>query len=467
MGTYSKPQVIQDPLAGALAKSSKDVNTAAIQYINSVENQKKLDELKNNKLNESLYNLDVSVNSITDADDAAFDDNFKGMMQTELSRIHDLGNEALRTGDNSLYLKEKAKFESLVKKMPVLITNINNQAKQLDEKGIQNVLNNTDSRYVSFLDNWNNKNGSGTMPKIVDGNLVLDYGGFNVNSGAVLSSVENGGGLTFVNDNTDQFQQIFKKAAGNNYSLLSKGSQYVQEKDGKMIQTNYKDYSLANKQIRSELEQPNTLNSQLNQNNWQLFGFEGTFKGEPEQVEALRSKVIERVMGFGVPDKVLTQYAEKPKSVDSSGSGSEIFTTSQKAEIKTRQKDYTKDFDQVKTIASLTSRSARKEALVKATNANAGAKGPVLKYKDGEIYKLITSGAKTVEIDEPLDINVGDGGYYEMQSLLNDYRPDPISSEVMGYFRDQRLGHKTSKVTAEKQTTQEVKNNNDPAGLGI
>lgn len=325
MGTYSKPQVIQDPLAGALAKSSKDVNTAAIQYINSVENQKKLDELKNNKLNESLYNLDVAVNSITDADDAAFDDNFKDMMQTELSRIHDLGNEALRTGDNSLYLKEKAKFESLVKKMPVLITNINNQAKQLDEKGIQNVLNNTDSRYVSFLDNWNNKNGSGTMPKIVDGNLVLDYGGFNVNSGAVLSSVENGGGLTFVNDNTDQFQQIFKKAAGNNYSLLSKGSQYVQEKDGKMIQTNYKDYSLANQQIRSELEQPNTLNSQLNQNNWQLFGFEGTFKGEEEQVEALRSKVIERVMGFGVPNKVLTQYAEKPKSLDSSDAGSKEY----------------------------------------------------------------------------------------------------------------------------------------------
>ena len=284
---------------------------------------------------------------------------------------------------------------------------------------------------------------------------------------------KSGGGISLLQSPRENLEKIFKSAAGTNYNTLVQGRQFIQKGDESSYNKKRKDYSLANTTTRANLTGENAsgdiiadpLKGQYNQNNWQFFMGDnaGVFEGTNDQKKVLNEKMVNFMMNnFGLPDEVVTfEGTTVDETADTSKT--EIFTTSQKAEINTRQEDYVADFDEVKNIASLKTDLAKKEALVKAANSRAGTKGPVLKYENGKIFK-ITGTDSSPSLTE-VDINVGTGGYYEMQSLLNDYRPDAISSEVMGYFRKQKLGTKTSGTGLTSKPTQEVKNPDDPEGL--
>jgi hypothetical protein len=460
MGTYRSPQVIQDPLANVLSKSADEVNKAAVNYIVSAENQKRLQERKRNALNKDLYELDLASGTMPPTTSDKFDEDIKAELKRNFDNVHRLGMEAIRTGDYSEYYREKARFEGAVKKLPVQLQVMSKQAATMKEGDI---LNNQNSRDLDMFEDFSENNAANLNPVLSDGNWLFNYSGKDNNGQAythvvspdtIVANVESGGGITLLQSPREDLEKLFKSAAGNNYSTLVEGRQYMQKGDESSYNKKRKDYSLANATTRANLTGEDSsgniiadpLNAQYNQNNWQFFMGDkaGVFEGTDDQKKVLNEKMVNFMMdNFGLPDEVVT-FTGTTVDETTDTSKTEIFTTSQKAEINTRQKDYIKDFNEVKNIESLGSESAKKEALVKAANSRAGTKGPVLKYENGEIYKLVTSGAKTVKIAEPLDINVGTGGYYEMQNLLNNYRPDPISSEVMGYFRKQQLGTKTS-----------------------
>ena len=319
MGTYRNPDIIQDPLAKALSDTSKKVGEAAAGYITSVENQKKLAQLKKNALNKEMYGINQAVNSIPSSADVKFDERFQTLLKTELNKVNQLGLNSLQTGDNTEYLKAKSSFESLVKQMPSLISNIDNQAKQLDEKGVNMVLDNTDANYVEFLDNWNNKDGSGIIPKIKNGKLIMDYNGFNVNTGTVLKNVENGGGLSFVESPDKVMQTMWKAAAGNNYEKFKELRTRINKGETITSRKEIQDYTEANNRIKADLtgvdENGNPIEnwvdpfqSEYDQNNWQWFtqGKREVYTGTPEQKKELRNLMVDDIMKtYAAPDEVI------------------------------------------------------------------------------------------------------------------------------------------------------------------
>ena len=175
MGTYRSPSVIKSPVAGAIAKTAESVGQSAAEYVTTVENKRKLQQLADNKANEDLYGISKSINDIPTADDTKFDEEFKNMLKERVDKLYVMGREVARGGDNREYLRLKAETESLAASIPDLIESINYNANMLDqglETGKQ-PLAWTDGRFGEFLQNWNNKGGSGVTPSIVNGKLVL------------------------------------------------------------------------------------------------------------------------------------------------------------------------------------------------------------------------------------------------------------------------------------------------------
>jgi hypothetical protein len=329
MGTYRSPQIIQDPLADALSKSADKVNQAAVNYIASAENQKRLRKRREDALNKDLYNLDLSVNSVPSTNSDVFDEAMKTELKRNLDEIHRLGMDALRTGDSSEYYRKRAMFEGVVKKLPSELSVMNKEAGVAKEGANGRLLNNQDSRLLDVYDDWNNNSGANLKPTIENGNLVINYGGpkdekyknnYRVVPGSIVASVESGGGISLLQDPTKELETVFKAAAGNNYDTLVQGKQFIRKGDKTSYNKKKKDYSLANQITKANLtgvdENGNPianwtdpLQPEYNQNNWQHYmgNNAGIFTGDESQKAVLRERMVSDMMNrFGLPDEVVT-----------------------------------------------------------------------------------------------------------------------------------------------------------------
>ena len=339
MGTYRSPGIIKNTVAGALAKTTEEIGKSAADYISSVENQKKLQRLQDNKANEDLYGLSKSINDIPTADDKKFDEEFKGMLKSRMDELYLLGRKVARGGDNTEYLRLKAETESLAASIPNLIESINYNANMLD-KGLgegKKILRNTDGTFTDFLENWKNEGGSNVVPRIQNGKLILDYNGYIVNTDAVLKSVEKGGGINFVEDPMKELEQVFKVAGGADYELYSQLKTTTRQKGSEIIKNKLKDFTAANERILEYFNsasiipgsENDPLTPELNQNNYQFFVKDGPFdKNNPKQVADLREAMVDRMMKDFAYDDVINKgtaqtIASKSESGKSSGSGSD------------------------------------------------------------------------------------------------------------------------------------------------
>ncbi len=323
MGTYRSPQVIQDPLANVLSKSADEVNKAAVNYIVSAENQKRLQERKRNALNKDLYELDLASGTMPPTTSDKFDEDIKAELRRGFDNVHRLGMEAIRTGDYSEYYREKAKFEGAVKKLPVQLQVMSKQAATMKEGDI---LNNQNSRDLDMFEDFSENNAANLNPVLSDGNWLFNYSGKDDNGQAythvvspdtIVANVENGGGITLLQSPREKLEKLFKSAAGNNYSTLVEGRQYMQKGDESSYNKKRKDYSLANATTRANLTGEDSsgnviadpLNAQYNQNNWQFFMGDkaGVFEGTEDQKKVLNEKMVNFMMdNFGLPDEVVT-----------------------------------------------------------------------------------------------------------------------------------------------------------------
>jgi hypothetical protein len=318
MGTYRSPGIIKNTVAGALAKTTEEIGKSAADYISSVENQKKLQRLQDNKANEDLYGLSKSINDIPTADDKKFDEEFKGMLKSRMDELYLEGRKVARGGDNTEYLRLKAETESLAASIPNLIESINYNANMLD-KGLgegKRLLATTDGKFGEFLQNWNNEGGSKVVPRIQNGKLILDYNGYIVNTDAVLKSVEKGGGINFVEDPMKELEQVFKVAGGADYELYSQLKTTTRQQGSKIIKDKLKDFTVANKRIRQYFDVTNItpgstddpLASELNQNNYQFFVGPGVFDiNNPKQRNNLRKAMVDRMMKDFAYDDVINK----------------------------------------------------------------------------------------------------------------------------------------------------------------
>lgn len=335
--SYRQPKIIEDTSVEALRSGATKVAETGLKAATEAKKQEELQKIKQQTLNESLYGLDLDVSALPTAADDQFDDAFKSMMNTELDRIHKLGAEALRTGDNSLYLKEKAKFEAMVKKAPAMIQMIQSQAKQLKENG-PNLLNDpktNDPVFLEALRNWDIENGKDIIPKYVDGELILEFTHksgaiLNINTGNNFQNVENGGGLQYLNvEQVDSgLKKLFDANTPRDYEGTKNSTQQAIEKNDKNL-IEYSagvSYKKQNKEIRENLKKPtdglDPLAPYMNQQSWQRFGFEGPYYlATDEDKEKLRQKIVDFMMdAYGHDNWVQTNYStqEADKKLDAS-----------------------------------------------------------------------------------------------------------------------------------------------------
>jgi len=460
MGTYRSPQIIQDPLADALSKSADKVNQAAVNYIASAENQKRLRKRREDALNKDLYNLDLSVNSVPSTNSDVFD----GAMRTELKRnldeIHRLGMDALRTGDSSEYYRKRAMFESVVKKLPSELSVMNKEAGVAKEGANGRLLNNQDSRLLDVYDDWNNNSGANLKPVIENGNLVINYSGpkdekyknnYRVVPGSIVASVESGGGISLLQDPTKELETVFKAAAGNNYDTLVQGKQFIKKGDKTSYNKKKKDYSLANQITKANLtgvdENGNPianwtdpLQPEYNQNNWQHYmgNNAGIFTGDENQKTVLRERMVSDMMNrFGLPDEVVT-FTGTTIDETTDTLATDIYKN-YRGEIESRKVEYLRDFESIDKISQIKDLATRKQKLVDLLNSNATTK----KYRisNGEIVELIGTGKTKGEQEFPYSLEGKEKtDWAQIANVVNQARPKPISDIVMGYYRDQQIG---------------------------
>lgn len=338
--SYRQPKIIKDTSVEALRSGATKIAETGLKAATEAKKQEELQKIKQQTLNESLYGLDLDVSALPTAADDQFDDAFKSMMNTELERIHKLGAEALRTGDNSTYLKEKAKFAAMVKKAPSMIQMIQSQAKQVRENG-PNLLNDTDMNDPMFLEalrNWDIENGKDITPKYVDGELILEFKEddktdpiskkvtpgkvFNINTGNNFQNVENGGGLQYLNvEQVDgNLKKLFDANTPPDYLGTKSSTRKAIEKDDKNLitQKTGTSYKKQNNEIRENLKKPkeglDPLAPHMNQQSWQRFGFEGPYsKATEEQKKELRKKIVDFMMNtYAHDDWVQASYATVP-----------------------------------------------------------------------------------------------------------------------------------------------------------
>jgi len=318
MGTYEKPSLIIDPRSETLRKAGTQIAQSGLQTAANLKKQEELNRIRRNKLNEELYGLDLAVNSMPDADDKTFDDSIDNMLQDQLKVIHKLGAEALRTGDNSKFLKERAAFEAMVKQMPVVINAINREGEIWNKSSAEGVgsflQGKNDPWKINLMENWNKKDGKDIIPKYVNGQLVLEYNGNIVNTSNLIKNLKEGGSglITYMDDPQPALQQIFTIASGGkNY----KGYQYIEldksEITGKKAQITRLSYKDQNNEIRDKLMNPgkggDPLETRFNQNNWEFFnkGTTEIYNDTPEQRAKLRKQMVDFMMtNYGHDDIV-------------------------------------------------------------------------------------------------------------------------------------------------------------------
>ncbi len=337
MGAYEQVGKLIDPTAKAIRSGSKQMTKAATAFAANVRKQKELEKVRVTKLNESLYGLDLAVESIPQISDSSLDDNTRKVLEEQLGKIHALGLEATKTGDNAFYLKEKAKFEALVKQLPVMIGVLNEEAKTWEtnnQKGVK-FLNNpeyNDAWKMDMLDNFNDKNGEDIIPSIVNGKWVFKYKGHLLNTENNLKNVEKGGGLIkYANDPTNKFKSIFDVTAPDNY----KGKQVsTQEKKGTKITTKTRmEYTEQNNEIRKILKEGDGLKDEIQgingQNNWQHYGGEGGYNPEAE-IEWLdkSGKKVKMKMEDILKDLIIEDMMQKygHEDVEEKGTSERILT---------------------------------------------------------------------------------------------------------------------------------------------
>ncbi len=330
MGTYERPSLIIDPTAQALREAGAGITKTGAEIAAAKKKEEELEKIRRNKLNEDLYGLDLAVSSMPDAEDKSFDNSVDDMLKGELERIHRLGQEALKSGDNSLYLKEKAAFESMVKEMPVVINSINKEGEiwsNSSAEGVGSFLNGSNEPWkINLMENWNKEDGKDIIPKYVNGKLVLEYEGNTVNTATLIKNLKSGGNglITYMDDPQPALKEIFKKSAGPGYV----GYKYVDtqrsEFTGKKVDVSIADYSAQNERVREQLMNPkegdDPLATRFNQNNWEFFRNSGQFTNTPEQRQQLREQMVDFMMNsYGHADQVKVgetkiQKDQPPKS---------------------------------------------------------------------------------------------------------------------------------------------------------
>lgn len=320
MGTYEKPGIIQDTRFQAARGASQQVSKTLVEGLEKKKKAEEMLKLKRQKLNESMYGLQLDVSKVKGTSDKSLTASLRNTLNGELQHIYQLGLDSLKTGDNSEYLAAKAKFQGWVQKLPEQLGNLDYEAKMWSEKGDQALTWGNNSMYGEMFDNFNMEDGE-DIDITYDRNSgagIYSYGQdkdrVTVNMDYNLKNIKSGGSglIKYMDDPSDNLSKIWSKA-----SKGYKPYTFEQEeigKGGQDVMATYQNYDDANKDIKDELTGVGVTNykdpfeNQYDQSNWEFFGFDGEFKNTDTQKEELKNVMTDyMITTFGKRSETRTK----------------------------------------------------------------------------------------------------------------------------------------------------------------
>lgn len=290
MGTYDKPGIIKDTRFQAARGASQQISKTIAEQAEKKKKAEEMIKLKQQKLNESMYGLQLDVSKVPASSDKSLTASLRKTLNTELQHIYQLGLDSLKTGDNSEYLSAKAKFEGWISKLPNQLGNLDYEANMYSKKGSQAMTYGNNPVLGIMLDNFNQKDGQDIEITYDRGTGVGIYsyedmhlGKVDVNMDYNMKNIESGGSglIKYIDDPTDRLGKLWTKA-----SKGYKPYTFEQEEIGKTGQeviATYQNYDDANEDIKNELmgvgvpNYKDPFENEYTQSNWEFFGFPGEF----------------------------------------------------------------------------------------------------------------------------------------------------------------------------------------------
>ncbi len=322
MGTYRQPGVIKDTRFETARAAGEQISKTIVEDLEKKKKAEEMLKLKKQKLNESMYGLQLDVSKVPAASDKSLTASLRNTLNGELQHIYQLALESLKTGDNSEYLSAKAKFEGWVSKLPEQIGNLDYEANMYSKKGDQVLTHGNEPILAKMLDNYNMEDGKdieitydrGTGTGIYSYSDVNDQGqpiSTTVNMDYNIKNIKSGGSglMKYMNDPSDSLSKLWTKAS-KGYKPYTFQQEEVGRSGQEVIAT-YQNYDDANEDIRQELtdaSQPNFKDpfaNQYNQNNWEFFGNKDEFLDTEEQREQLRNTMV---------DYMITNYGKRSET---------------------------------------------------------------------------------------------------------------------------------------------------------
>jgi hypothetical protein len=306
MGTYRQPGVIKDTRFETARAAGEQISKTIVEDLEKKKKAEEMLKLKKQKLNESMYGLQLDVSKVPAASDKSLTASLRKTLNNELQYIYQLGLDSLKTGDNSEYLAAKAKFEGWVSKLPEEIGDLDYEANMYSKKGDQAMTWGNDPTIGRMFDNYNMEDGKDidiTYDRGI-GTGVYSYsddkGSTIINMNRNLKNVKSGseGLIKYIEDPSDRLSKMWNKV-----SKGYKPSKFERDEisdTGKEVVAKYETYDYANRDIKNELmgvgvpNYKDPFENEYNQNNWEFFGFEGEFDDQDdEDVKKLKEVMID------------------------------------------------------------------------------------------------------------------------------------------------------------------------------
>jgi hypothetical protein len=314
MGTYSKPGTAVSPMMvdKSMSLLSKELGVAGDALIKQKENIL----ITQNQLAAENAILDQRVHSAQGGANLEFKDNLINTLSTSIDDIQKLGLNSIGR-DQTEYMRAKAGLSTAVDQLPKLLAVLDEEAKAYNNvgDGARKILNSTDPLAREFMNDIRLNNGKNVRSEVVDGNVVLKYTGKNgkefvLNGANYMTARENGTGdiIKYATDHNPEWKTVFDSlTSDNNYRALTEKIQ-SEIKDNKQTVETTKQWTEANASLRNKLENSTTLLPTLDESAWQFFNPGKEWNGSEEQLQGLRSQVIDEIMNnYAATDQITSE----------------------------------------------------------------------------------------------------------------------------------------------------------------
>lgn len=295
-GTYQQPLIIIDETA---SKLSEGLDKAGKSYINQQENIR----LSKDAIAEDIAALDDSMSEIGSVEGQDFPESARLAMQNSIDELQDLQMRSIGR-DQTAVIKKKREIKNLMNQFGIAVGMMDEELKAFKDAvnngAEKNILNSTDPNLRKAFRDMQINGGANWKMEAVDGNWVMSYKDpqtgevSNINMRNYLNAKENGAGnlIKYTQDKSADYINEAKSlpAYGQVADLTKKIQTAMINGDDELVTTLTKDLTNAYNNLKNAVSTNTTIQSMVDENDWQNFEVEPGTAWENTKDQRLRTQ---------------------------------------------------------------------------------------------------------------------------------------------------------------------------------